>query len=84
MRQPIPLLAACALAALLTACGDDPAQGPEAPPSATASEVPSTAAANAATWTQYAASLPRSETAAPLGLNQVTPPTSETEAPVAF
>jgi uncharacterized lipoprotein YbaY len=76
-------LIAAAAALLLAACGDNPADAPETPPPE-ATEVPASATVSATAYAQYAASLQASETARPLGVNNVTPPTSETEAPVSF
>ena len=76
-------LIAAAAALLLAACGDNPADAPEAPPPAS-TEVPASATASPMAYSQYAGSLPKSETASPLGVNNVTPPTTETEAPVSF
>jgi len=76
--------AVCAAAAalLLAACGDNPADAPEAPPPPS-TEVPASALTSPTAYSQYAASLQRSETANPLGVSLVTtPPTSETEAPL--
>ena len=82
MKLQHALLAAAA-ALLLAACGDDPADAPETPPPA-GNAVPASATVSPAAYSQYAGSLATSETAAPLDVSQVTPPTSETEAPVTF
>ena len=70
------LLAACALA--LAACSDNPSSEP--PPVAD-TQVPASAGASTAAFVSYAQGMPTSDRAAPLGLDLVTPPTSETEAP---
>lgn len=82
MKLQHTLLAAAA-ALLLAACGDNPSDAPETPPPA-GNEVPASATASPSAYSQYAASLRPSETAAPLDVSHVTPPTSETEAPVTF
>jgi len=73
-----------ASATLLTACGDGPQADEMTAPPAAATEVPPSATASPAAYTQFAASLADSETRAPLDVNQVTPPTSETAAPLAL
>jgi hypothetical protein len=65
-------------ATLLVACGsssslDDPVQPPVA-----SNEVPASAMASVTSYTQYAGSLSRSESGAPLDVSKVVPPTSET------
>jgi uncharacterized lipoprotein YajG len=68
-------------ALLLAACGDNPSDSPAAPPAAS-NEVPASATASATAYSQYAGSLAKSETEEPLDVRKVTPPTSETEAPL--
>jgi len=75
-------LAAAAAALLLAACGDDSADVPAPPPDA--NEVPASATASSMAYTQYTGSLAKSETASPLDVSKVAPPTSETEAPLSF
>lgn len=73
-------LALLALVSLLAACGDNPeAAGPTAN-----NQVPASAAASTTAWSLFAASLPASETQGPLDVNQVTAPTSESDAPQAI
>jgi hypothetical protein len=74
-------LAAACTATLLVACGDNPQDAPEAPPTTTG-QVPASATASPRAYAQFAASLPASESGAPLSVDGVTPPTSETEAPL--
>ena len=76
-------LMAVAAAALLAACGDSSQYTPATPPAAS-NEVPASASASTMAYAQYANSLPKSETQAPLDVSRVTPPTSESEAPLAF
>ena len=71
-------LALLAAVTLLAACGDDPN---DAEPS---NQVPASAAASVTAWTQFAASLRNSETQSPLEVNNVTPPTSESDPPQAI
>lgn len=77
------LLCATAAALLLAACGDDPAEAPAMPPPAS-NTVPPSATASPTAYAQFAASLQPSDTAAPLDVSNVTPPTSETAAPLTF
>ena len=82
MKLPAAVLAAAA-ALLLSACND----GPEVPlpvTPAASNAVPASATSSAKAYEQYAASLMNSETQAPLDVAAVTPPTSETEAPLAL
>ena len=76
-----PALMATATAALLAACGGGHDGGSDTPPAAD-TEVPVSATASTTAYTRYAASLAATETQEPLGVNQVTPPTSETEPPL--
>jgi hypothetical protein len=83
MKHHRHLLAATLVVALLglAACGDNPAG--EAPPAPQANnEVPASATASATAWTQYAASLPASETDEPRKLPAAAAPTSETAEPL--
>ncbi len=73
--------AALALVTLsLTACGGG-SDGISSPDPVAMDEVPASAKISAAGYTQFAAGLPKSETAAGLNVSQTTPPTSETAAP---
>lgn len=81
MRLDKVLLAA-GVVLLLAACGDSPNAELPAPPVASSNEVPASATASVASYAQYAGSLPKSETGAPLDISKVVPPTSETELPV--
>ena len=76
-------LAALGLSLLLAACGDSPqdvAAPAPAPPST--GDVPNSALATATAYSQFAASLAKTETGQPLDVNGVTPPTSETADPI--
>jgi hypothetical protein len=79
--------AALALLTLsLAGCGGSESitlNSPQNPPGAF-DEVPAAAKASATGYTNFAAGLRKSETAAGLDINQTTPPTSETEAPQAI
>ncbi len=75
-------LLALAAGALLAACGDSPPSAETTPPAS--NEVPASATASTAAWSQYAASLSASETKEPLDVNKVSAPTSETESPQAL
>lgn len=70
-------LLACAVA--LSACGDNPDDG--GPPAADDGQVPASASASIAAFFGYTSALTESETAQPLGVDRVTPPTSETQEP---
>jgi hypothetical protein len=82
LTRPIVLLA-CALA--LAACSDnpEPVPPPGGVPAQNGGEVPASATASTAAYVGFANSLPPNETDQPLGVNGVTPPTSETEEPAA-
>ena len=73
-------LAVLAAVTLLAACGDNP----EDAGAASGNQVPASATASTMAWTQFAASLRNSETEAPLEVNNVTPPTSESDPPQAI
>lgn len=73
------MLLLLASAAALAACSDDPYNAEEPP--ATPGQVPASAGASTSAYFSYVNSLPPSETATPLGVDAVTPPTSETERP---
>ena len=70
-------LLALAATVLLAACGDNPEMATPAPPAA--NEVPASASSSTGAYTSFAASLPASDTQEPLSVNNVVPPTSETE-----
>ena len=70
-------LLALGAATLLVACGSNNYDDTAEPPAAS-NEVPASATASVASYTQYAGSLPRSESGAPLNVSKVVPPTSET------
>ena len=72
----------------LIACGDSPGSAgvppPPAPPPPVAqpnNEVPTSATASTGAYVQYTGSLAASDSAEPLIVEKVTPPTSETEEP---
>lgn len=80
-------LAAAACTALLAACGGGGGSGvgdtlPAMP--AAVDMVPTSAAASVVAYTQFASSLSNSEQALPLGMDALTPPTSERDAPLAL
>ena len=80
----IPTLLLAASAALgLAACGGGSSEEVPVTPQAS-NEVPASASASSMAYEQYAFSLQTSETKTPLDVSKVTPPTSETEAPVKF
>lgn len=80
MRTLHTTLLALASAALLAACGGGDSE-PAAQP-AVADKVPASAAASVAAYTQFAASLRRSETWPPLTMEGIVAPTSETALPL--
>ena len=67
---------------LLAACGDNPQDAPAPPPQASTAGVPATALGTATAYSQFAASLVKTETGPPIEVNGVTPPTSETADPI--
>jgi hypothetical protein len=78
-------IGAALLPALLAACGgntSDPVV--DTPPPVAAHEVPASASASTQVFTAYAATLVASDTAEPLDLGPLVPPTSETEEPRAL
>ena len=77
--KAIQALAVLALCAGLAACGGGSSEDP-AP--ALPSEVPASATVSAASYSQFAGSLVKTETGQPLDVNKVVPPTSETEEPL--
>jgi hypothetical protein len=77
------LLLGLAVAASLAACGGGSDSVAIDPPTAT-NEVPASATASATAYTQFAKSLSASDSSQPLDVRSVTPPTSETDAPVAL
>ena len=74
------LCTAAAATVLLAACGDNPYE--PAAPAAPAGVVPTTATASARSYTLFTASLPSTETGAPLTMDEVKAPTSESEEPL--
>ncbi len=77
-------LLACTLA--LAACGDSPDNAPDVggQPAGNTGQVPASATVSTAAYVAYTGRLTASETDRPLGVNMVTPPTSETESPQAL
>ncbi|MDO9096404.1 MAG: hypothetical protein Q7U99_27610 [Rubrivivax sp.] len=67
----------------LVACGDSPDNAPDTggQPAVDNRQVPASAAASIAAFFGYTGWLTANETAQPLGLDLVTPPTTETEVP---
>jgi hypothetical protein len=78
--KAIQAIAALALSAGLAGCGGGVSVEP-APPMAS-NEVPASATASTASFSKYAGSVQRSETADPLSVDKLRPPTSETDEPV--
>ena len=76
IKTSFALLAAVTL---LAACGDNPEDA-----DAASNQVPASATASTMAWTQFAASLRNSDTQSPLEVNNVTPPTSESDPPQAI
>jgi hypothetical protein len=74
------LLVLMAGALVLAACGDSPSYQEPTPPQAN-TQVPASAGASTAAYFSFARTMATSDTAAPLGLDLVTAPTSETEQP---
>jgi hypothetical protein len=76
---------ACGLLAGLAACGGNDSYNAEMPSTPSASnEVPANATDSTAAYRSFAASLQKSETAQPLDVTKVKPPTSETEVAAAI
>ena len=75
-------LSAALASAVLAACGGGGGSSePEVPPPAD-NQVPASALVSADAYTRYAASLAPSETAEPVDVSAVIPPTSETREPL--
>lgn len=72
-------LALLATVTLLAACGDNPEDA-----AASSNQVPASATASTMAWSQFAATLQNSDTQTPLEVNNVTPPTSESDPPQAI
>ena len=76
-------LAVLGLTLLLAACGDSPQDvAAPAPQPQSTGDVPASALGTTTAYSQFAASLVKTETGKPLEVNGVTPPTSETAAPI--
>lgn len=76
-------LLALGAALLLAACGDSPQDVADpAPPPQSTGDVPASALVTATAYSQFAASLVKTETGKPLEVNGVVPPTSETAVPI--
>jgi len=73
------LLVASAAAALLVACGGGDSYSPPPPPAAPLGNVPADATLTARAYTLFVGGLISDERAAPLLVDGVVPPTSETE-----
>jgi K+-transporting ATPase c subunit len=79
------LVAAVATASLLSACGSGGSGYDDVTPPAAANEVPATALASSAAFTNYTKTLSEKTEEPPVGVNNVTTaPVSETEAPLAM
>ena len=74
----LPLLLA---SATLVACGGG---SDDTPVTATTNEVPTTATVSVAAFASYAGMLSAVDTSEPLDVSSVTPPTSDTDEPVAL
>jgi hypothetical protein len=72
------VLAVLVLVAGLAACGGSAVE----PASEAPDEVPASATVSPAAFSQYTGSLAKTETGQPREVNQVDPPTSETELPL--
>ena len=81
MKKIHHMAAALLAASLLAACGDSVTDDSSPPP---ITEVPASAGDSPTAYVQFTGSLVSSEIATPLGLNNVTAPTSETETPITF
>jgi hypothetical protein len=68
--------------AALAACGDDNSEPTMPPPMQTGNDVPASAYASTVAYSNYAATLPLTDTGEPLRLGPTAAPTSETEEPV--
>ena len=77
------LLLGLAVAASLAACGGGSGGQIVDTPSA-ATDVPASATVSATAYTQFAKTLSSSDSSQPLNVQTLTPPTSETDAPVAL
>jgi len=77
-------LAALGLCLLLGACGDSPQEiaAPLPQPQGNSGDVPASALGSTTAYSQFAASLAKTETGKPLDVNGVVPPTSETAEPI--
>ena len=79
-----PILAAWGLALLLVACSDSSyeAEAPTPQPQGNTGDVPASALGSATAFSQFVASLMRTEIGKPLEINGAVPPTSETADPI--
>ena len=81
-----PLLSILMLTVGLAACGgsdDAPAPAPApVPPPVASNEVPASATASVAAYSQYAGAQAASEVIEPLDVDKVVPPTSESDEPI--
>jgi len=80
--KAIQAFTALALSAGLAGCGGGSSVEPTPP--MVPNEVPASATASAASFSQYAGSVKRSETSEPLTVDKLRPPTSETDEPVSI
>lgn len=81
MNSSFKLCAAVTLATLLAACGGG-GSSVAVDPTIGGSDVPASAVASPQAYTAYVGSLPPDDTAEPLRLEGVEPPTTDTEEPV--
>ncbi len=77
------LLMAALAAGMVAGCGGGHDDTPADPPATPTGAVPPGATASILAWVGYTGMLAASETAAPLNVDAVVPPTSETDAPLA-
>lgn len=83
MTQPLKILLALGAALLLSACGGgDGGTDTAAHPSESPGAVPASATVSTEAFVAYAAALSVDETAEPLDVSRIVPPTSETDEPI--
>jgi ABC-type glycerol-3-phosphate transport system substrate-binding protein len=82
MMKLMHVVAATTAALLLAACGGGNDSAEDSPPPQAVNEVPDSATSTITSYTEYIGSLVLSETDAPKDISKVTPPTSETAAPM--
>lgn len=80
--QPTLMALGLSMTLLLAACGDNPQELPAPQPQASTGGVPASALGSSTAFSQFAASLAKTESGPPLDINGVVPPTSETADPI--